>query len=133
MSKIVTNTIETSTGGPVTLTKQQAAKQWSKFNASGTLDDSFNTSTITDVDTGSFQINITNAMSNANYSNLVGIGESGTFGGNWFCTAMLNIHGPIAAYQAPTTTTFRFACVKQSAASYNDPSTLTTSVNGDLA
>ena len=121
--------------GPVGLTKQNASKQWLKFDGTGTIaiDDSFNTSSISDVSTGSYQVTMTNAMSNTNYSNLVGAGESGTFGSNWFCTPMLNIYGGSSLYQAPTATAFRFAMVKQNAASYNDPSALTTTVNGDLA
>jgi len=136
MSELRADTITASDGtSPVTLTKQSASKQWLKFDGTGTIaiDDSFNTSSISDLSTGSYAVTMTNGISNINYSNLVGIGESGTFGGNWFCTPMLNIYGPSSLYQAPTSTAFRFACIKNNAASYNDPSVLTTSVDGDLA
>ncbi len=49
MSKIVTNTIETSTGGPVTLTKQEAVKHWVNYDSvNQTTDGSLNQSTLTD-------------------------------------------------------------------------------------
>ena len=38
MSTVVTNTIETSTGGPVTLTKQHAAKAWINLSGSSLTD-----------------------------------------------------------------------------------------------
>ena len=56
--------------GPVGLTKQHAAKQWVNITGTGTpaANDSFNTSSITDGGTGYHTPNLTNAMSNANYS-----------------------------------------------------------------
>ena len=136
MSELRADTITASDGtSPVTLTKQSAAKQWLKFDGTGTIaiDDSFNTSSISDLSAGSFSVTMTNAMSNTDYPNHVSVGESGTFGGNWFTSPMLNIYGPSSLYQAPTSTAFRWGCIKSNAASYNDPSALTTSVNGDLA
>ena len=56
--------------GPVTLTKQAAAKVWVNFNGTGTIAarDSFGLSSLSDRGTGQYTVTITNAMSNANYS-----------------------------------------------------------------
>jgi len=55
--------------GPVALTKQSAAKAWGHFEGSdATLDDSFNTSSLTDNGTGDFSANFTNSMDSANYA-----------------------------------------------------------------
>ena len=55
--------------GPVGLTKQSAAKAWGHFEGSdATLDDSFNTSSLTDNGTGDFSANFTNSMDSANYA-----------------------------------------------------------------
>lgn len=53
---------------PVTLTKQHAAKAWVNFDgtASGaTARDSFNNSSMTDNGTGNYDVNLSNAMSDA--------------------------------------------------------------------
>lgn len=69
MSKIVTNTIETSTAGPVTLTKQHAAKAWFEFTSvtTTTMTDSFNCSVTTDNGTGDTLLSFTNNMSSSAY------------------------------------------------------------------
>jgi hypothetical protein len=55
--------------GPVALTKQSAAKAWGHFEGSdATLDDSFNTTSLTDNGTGSFSPQLTNSFGNANYA-----------------------------------------------------------------
>ena len=66
MSTLHTNTIETSSGGPVTLTKQSAAKAWSYGNQT-TIDDGFNISTATDNGVGLYIYNLTSPMSNSTY------------------------------------------------------------------
>lgn len=74
MSTLHTNTVETSSGAPVTLTKQNAAKQFMLFDQRGshisanTLGESLNTSSVSDDATGNITVSITNNMSNANYS-----------------------------------------------------------------
>jgi len=60
----------TSEGGAATQSLQQGlAKAWGHFEGSDVvLDDSLNTSSVTDVNTGDFQINFSNAMDNVNYA-----------------------------------------------------------------
>ena len=70
MSTLKADTIQSTSGGAATLTKQQAAKIWSNFDGttSGiTARDSFNVSSIGDTNTGTYTINHTNAMSNNDY------------------------------------------------------------------
>lgn len=71
MSEIRANTISDAAGtGPVTLTKQSAAKAWVNFNGTGTIvaRDSFNLSSLTDNGTGYYKITFTSAFAAAEYS-----------------------------------------------------------------
>jgi len=55
--------------GPVTLTKQSAAKAWGHFEGSdATLDDSFNCSSLTDNGTGDFNPQFSSNMVNAHFA-----------------------------------------------------------------
>jgi len=64
----VTTVSDTAGTGPVTLTKQSAAKVWARVDQSGqTLQNSFNVSSITDGGTGFTSLNLTSAFSSANW------------------------------------------------------------------
>ena len=57
-----------SEGGAVTTNLQQGlAKLWCNWAGSATVNDSFNTASITDNGTGNFSVNTTNALANVNY------------------------------------------------------------------
>ena len=84
MSDIRANTISAANGtGPVTLTKQMASKQWCRWNQTGTaaINDSFNTSSLTDLGTGRGQLAYSSNMSDGNYHLATAVGEL-TGGGN---------------------------------------------------
>ena len=71
MSEIRANTISDAAGtGPVTLTKQYAAKAWVNFNGTGTvaIRDSENISSISDNGAGSYSTNYTNNFAAQNYA-----------------------------------------------------------------
>lgn len=70
MSTLHANTVETSSGGPVTLTQQAASKAHLNFNMTGApaIRDSLNFSSITDGGTGIMTAVYTNNMGNANYT-----------------------------------------------------------------
>ena len=71
MSTLKADTIQNTSGGAATLTKQSAAKAWNFFDGSaGTIayGDSFNSSTLTDNGTGNYKYAFTNNMSDANFS-----------------------------------------------------------------
>ena len=68
----------TSEGGAATQSLQQGlAKVWSN-QTTGTPNNSFNSSGITDNGTGDFTVNFSNAMSNANYSSTLGGADANT-------------------------------------------------------
>ena len=54
--------------GPVTLTKQHAAKVWCNLSNGTTINDSFNTSSVDDNGTGSYETNLTSSMSSNDYA-----------------------------------------------------------------
>ena len=66
MSTIKVDTVQSSGGGAVTLTKLQALTHWVNYDAvNQTTDGSFNQSTLTDSATGLFISNYTSALSGA--------------------------------------------------------------------
>ena len=88
MSEIRVTTVSNAAGtGPVTLTKQHAAKAWINFNGSGTIAirDSFNVASITDDSTGNYTVTLSSAMSTAtDWSGSIsgnGAGYTHSFGG----------------------------------------------------
>ena len=79
MSEIRANTISDAAGtGPITLTKQSAAKAWNIFNGTGTVVilDSFGVTSLTDVAVGQYTSNLTNNMATANYASTTGSTKS---------------------------------------------------------
>jgi len=80
MSTLKADTIQSTSGGAATLTKQHAAKVWLDVNAAGTtINDSFNVSSFDDDGTGDGGANLTSNMGSANYS---AVGQTdGSIGG----------------------------------------------------
>ena len=67
---LLTTAVAKSEGGAVTTNiAQGVAKQWIQFNGSGTVSitDSFNTASLTDVNTGEFKYAFSNNMNNTSY------------------------------------------------------------------
>lgn len=87
MSELRANTISAANGtGPVTLTKQSAAKAWASYQTytSAQINDSINISTLTDHSTGSHTLSFTNNLIAGQYSSsyastatLVGTNDEG--------------------------------------------------------
>jgi len=69
--------IQNTSGGPVTLTDQEAPKSWVNFNGTGTVSvrDSLNNSSITDHSTGNYSANFSNNFANVNYVNIGSVNE----------------------------------------------------------
>ena len=67
MSTLKADTIQNTSGGAATLTKQQAAKHWVNIDASATTRGSFNTSSTTDVSSGNMDYTFTNNMVDNDY------------------------------------------------------------------
>ena len=77
----------TSEGGAVTMQLQQGlVKSWVNLDGTGTISvrDSFNVSSLLDVDTGKYSINYNNFMSNASYSVT---SEDYNYGNGW-CSSL---------------------------------------------
>jgi hypothetical protein len=83
LSEIRVTTISDTAGtGPVTLTKQSAAKVWAHYDNNGTFatKDSFNTSSLTDTAAGRCTINFSSNMSDGNYASPTSGGNAGATG-----------------------------------------------------
>jgi|DEB0MinimDraft_6_1074348.scaffolds.fasta_scaffold122190_2 hypothetical protein len=71
MSTLKADTIQSTSGGAATLTKQSAAKAWvgvCDLTDSNSVVDSFNLASVTDDGTGKVDMNLTNAFANAGQS-----------------------------------------------------------------
>jgi len=88
MSTLKADTIQNTSGGAATLTKQSAAKAYFHASSTATIVDSqsFNISSGTDNGTGDWQYAITNAMSSADY---IGVATANT-GGPRICSHYAN-------------------------------------------
>ena len=133
MSTLKVTTIQTSAGGPVTLTKQHGTKSWCNFNGQGTvaIRDSFNVDSLTDNGTGLYQTNFSNNMSNTDYSALATSKKAST-NGRIGVTALdyyNNTTNPLSADNAR----FQFSGTGDSAGITTDVSHCCTGINGDLA
>jgi len=79
MSTLKADTIQNTSGGAATLTKQEALKQWINMDGSGTIStrDSLNNSSLTDNGTGNYTITHTNNFSSVNYAPVIATGNTG--------------------------------------------------------
>ena len=87
MSTLHTNTVETSSGGPVTLTKQSAAKTFVVYKSSTSTaiynSQSLNVSSLSDNGTGDTTIALTNAHSVSTYATSDAAGDGNTGYSTW--------------------------------------------------
>jgi hypothetical protein len=126
MSTLKADTIQSTGGGAVTLTKQSAAKAFISFDGTGTVstDTSFNISTLTDNAAADYSIAYTNNVSTSNHpvtGSNIGSSESNFFG--FICSD--------GVAQATTGVTVHFVYYNGSSNNDQDPVHLVT--NGDLA
>ena len=70
MSTLKADTIQSTSGGAATLTKQTAAKHFCIFDGTGTVavDESFNNSSLADNGTGQYAVTFTNAFKNLHFA-----------------------------------------------------------------
>ena len=120
MSEIRVTTVSDTAGtGPVTLTKQAAAKVFCQFDGDAstvTANESLNVSSITDNGTGSYTLTFSNAMSSDNHASL------GTRQWNG-----------VLAHDAYTATTVKFQSRGGASTSLQDSYNSATATFGDLA
>lgn len=78
MSTLHANTVETSSGGAVTLTQQSAAKAWVDFDGkTNTTNASYNVASITDSTNGNFSFNVTNNFASSHFGSVGSSHNSG--------------------------------------------------------
>ena len=112
---------------PVTLTKQSAPKAWIRFGGDDiTVDDSFNTGSLTDDGTGKHSYSFTNNFNSTSYTHVAG---SGTGGYSSTTLVATRCH-------ANTPTTSQVGCntfTVASAANDYDANSISSTNDGDLA
>lgn len=101
-----------------------SAKAWTYFKGDGTaaIQDSLNTSSLTDVSTGTYQLNWSSSFSNALYTQLGGKHAMATLAGNGF-----NFHSSAAS----GSNSGQFNAIENNVQADSDK--ITTSHHGDLA
>ena len=121
MSEIRVTTVSDTAGtGPVTLTKQSAAKTWCQWSGASAIRDSFNVSSIADIATGSNTLTYTTNFANDDYAG-GGLARETSSGGAAFMR--------LSTFSSSNT---RYFCVDESATSI-DGETQMAVINGDLA
>lgn len=123
--KIANTSVTVSEGGSATTTTVQGLlKNWCKFDGTGTvaIDDSFNTTSLTDNSAGNYTITIANDMGSVNYS----VSGSNVGSGGYF-NAMFQSGGT-----AHTATAYRFINRHETVGDV-DVDSMQTMVAGDLA
>ena len=108
MSTIKVDTVQSSGGGAVTLTNQQAAKAWADFDgalSSGYIQGSLNYSSITDNATGDYTSGYTNSFSDVNYAFIYTAGQTESGDDASIVAVGIKITGAVGSTSAETKTT----------------------------
>jgi hypothetical protein len=131
MSTLKADTIQSTSGGAATLTKQHAAKAWVNFNGTGTIAtrDSFNISTLTDDGSGDYITTVTSAFSNNDYTI---VGNCSPNYGVAYSANLQTMHRDNSFEQDNSTTTQQFQTVNIAGTVF-DSTYITHNLHGDLA
>ena len=129
MSTLKVTTIQDTSGGNASTSEQinqGRAKAWISFDGEGTIaiNDSFNISSIADNATGEYTVTLSTAMSNANYSVVLG------------CKSRLSNRNTVAnaggtSENDPTTTAFQIVTMGSTNNSMTDGAFVFAAVFGD--
>ena len=126
MSTLKADTIQSTSGGAATLTKQSASKAFISFDGTGTvsIDVSFNVSTLTDHGSAEYSITYTNNINTSNHP-ITGtnVGSSETNFYSYICSTGV----------AQTTSVDRIHSVHNNGSANNDQDPVHLVTNGDLA
>ena len=127
MSTLKADTIQNTSGGAATLTKQSAAKVWSSLDSGGgsttTQHGSFNVSSVLDDGVGQYGFNFTNNMSGANYSSPSSAHDNSNY------TTVTNWTAVPSGY---TSSRSGLGVLNQNGSTYAD-SDVSIAIHGDLA
>ena len=126
MSTLKADTIQSTSGGAATLTKQSASKAFISFDGTGTvsIDVSFNVSTLTDHGSAEYSITYTSNINTSNHpitGTNVGSSESNFY--SYICSTGV----------AQTTSVDRIHSVHNNGSANNDQDPVHLVTNGDLA
>ena len=128
LGKIKADTLEHSTAGSIATNYvvEGSAKAWANLDGTGTiaLQDSFNTSTVTDNGTGSYTYNWSSSLNNATYA-----GTCLSQGGGAANTACYNN----LYFGGMATGSLRVNHFNQAAPALADTANISVSAHGDLA
>ena len=126
MSTLKADTIQSTSGGAATLTKQSASKAFISFDGTGTvsIDVSFNVSTLTDHGSAEYSITYTSNINTSNHP-ITGtnVGSSETNFYSYICSTGI----------AQTTSVDRIHSVQNNGSANNDQDPVHLVTNGDLA
>ena len=123
MSTLKADTIQSTSGGAATLTKQHAAKAWATKNA-GAEKDSFGCSGFVDNGTGNHDINFTSAFNNALYSCLLTASDNPGTANDYVA---VTVSGSVAAGS------YRYYTYRASNNTQTDLPYVSSAFHGDLA
>ena len=133
MSTLKADTIQNTSGGAATLTKQHAAKAWGNANVNQSTPafrDSFNYASILDEGTGLYEFPFTRAMNEGNYSATMTCAANGSQ--NAFANIMTT--GDDAdTYRKHSSTIIGCTSWNENGGALGDPDHLQSVVHGDLA
>ena len=112
--------------GPVTLTKQSAAKAWVNFDGTGTpaTTYSFGVSSLDDNGTGNYDVNYTNTFSNSRYGAMITVSDK---------PGSHNDNVGVIVSNSMAAGSLRLYTYRSSNASQNDLPIITQASHGDLA
>jgi|TARA_R100000479_G_C6381034_1_gene201078 hypothetical protein len=131
VSTIKVDTVQSTGGGAVTLTKQEAAKHWLFYEMNESTPvaaDSFNHSSITDNNNGCHTITMASPMATINYCTLSGCGRGASS-----AYAIVQMQMNQSAVEVPnTTTTYTFLGIENTNTTLTDFNTMSVGVFGDL-
>ena len=125
--KIVADQLEHSTAGSLDtqFVVNGSAKLWCNWAGSATVNNSFNTASITDNGTGNFSVNTTNAFANVNYCRAGFVVNTGGTSG-----ALINSSTTITQTDSTTVISIEVNYLNDSAVDGNRDEVI---VHGDLA
>ena len=126
MSEIRVTTVSNAAGtGPVTLTKQHAAKVWIAFDQGDSassvqsIDGSFNVSSISDGGTGETVINFSNNMADGNHATKLSVGSGAA--------------NRVCSFNLPRVNLCKVETYQNTATSAADAGEMAATIHGDLA
>jgi len=92
MSTLKADTIQNTSGGAVTLTKQSAAKAWVHWDgeATASIRDSFNFASLSDTGTGDYTFSYATSQSDSTYCSVVSASRASNAQGLIACSTTFN-------------------------------------------